>query len=119
MNGDKSSKATVIGVTPEVTTILNYRLEKGSFINAGHYDQQLKVCVLGSNIARELFSYEDPLGRNIKLGDQWFEVTGVLQTKALFTETVGELAARDLNNDVYISAFDFQQKDPEDQRSAQ
>jgi putative ABC transport system permease protein len=107
MYADKSSKATVIGVTPEVTKILNYRLERGIFIDQDHYDRQLKVCVLGSNIARELFTYEDPLGKNIKLGDQWFEVAGVLQTKALFTETVGELAARDLNNDVYIPLSTF------------
>jgi putative ABC transport system permease protein len=112
MYGDKSSKATVIGVTPEVTNILKYRLDKGNFIDKDHYDRQLKVCVLGANIARELFTYEDPIGKNIKLGDQWFEVTGLLQTKALFTETVGELAARDLNNDVYIPLSTFGKRIP-------
>jgi putative ABC transport system permease protein len=112
MYGDKSSKATVIGVTPEVTNILNYRLDKGIFIDQDHYKRQLKVCVLGANIARELFTYEDPLGKNIKLGDQWFEVAGVLQTKALFTETIGELAARDLNNDVYIPLSTFGDRIP-------
>jgi len=112
MYGDKSSKATVIGVTPDVTKILNYRIERGNFIDKDHYDRQLKVCVLGANIARELFTYEDPVGKNIKLGDQWFEVTGLLQTKALFTETVGELAARDLNNDVYIPLSTFGKRIP-------
>jgi len=112
MYADKSSKATVIGVTSDVTDILNFRIDRGIFINSDHYDRQLKVCVLGANIARELFSYEDPLGRNIKLGDQWFEVAGVLLTKALFTETVGELAARDLNNDVYIPLSTFRSRIP-------
>jgi putative ABC transport system permease protein len=112
MYGDKTSKATVIGVTPEVTSILNYRIDKGIFIDKDQYDRQLKVCVLGANIARELFSYEDPIGKNIKLGDQWFEVAGVLKTKALFTETVGELAARDLNNDVYIPLSTFGKRIP-------
>jgi putative ABC transport system permease protein len=112
MYGDKSSKATVIGVTPEVTNILNYRVDKGNFIDRDHFNRELKVCVLGANIARELFSYEDPIGRNIKLGDQWFEVTGVLKTKALFTETVGELAARDLNNDVYVPLSTFSKRIP-------
>jgi putative ABC transport system permease protein len=112
MYGDKSSKATVIGVTPEVINILNYRMGKGIFIDQDHYNRHLKVCVLGANIAQELFSYEDPLGKNIKLGDQWFEVAGVLQTKALFTETVGELAARDLNNDVYIPLSTFGKRMP-------
>jgi putative ABC transport system permease protein len=110
MYGDKSSKATVIGVTPEMTDILNYRIDKGNFINRDNYDRQLKVCVLGANIAYELFSYEDPMGKNIKLGDQWFEVTGVLKTKALFTETIGELAARDLNNDIYIPLSTFSKR---------
>jgi putative ABC transport system permease protein len=112
MYGDKTSKATVIGVTPEVTSILNYRVDKGIFIDKDQYDRQLKICVLGANIARELFSYEDPLGKNIKLGDQWFQVAGVLKTKALFTETVGELAARDLNNDVYIPLSTFGKRIP-------
>lgn len=112
MYNDKSSKATVIGITPEVTSILNYRVDKGTFIDQDHYKRELKVCVLGANIARELFNFEDPLGKNVKLGDQWFEVAGVLQTKALFTETVGELAARDLNNDVYIPLSTFGKRIP-------
>jgi putative ABC transport system permease protein len=47
---------------------------------------------------------------SLKLGDQWFEVIGILQTKALFTETVGELAARDLNNDVYVPLSTFNKR---------
>ena len=104
---DRSSKANVIGVVPDITSILNYKIDKGVFIDNDHYNRQLKVCVLGSNISRELFRYEDPLGKNIKLGEQWYEVAGVLKTKALFTETIGELAARDLNNDVYIPLSTF------------
>jgi putative ABC transport system permease protein len=107
MYGDKSSKANVIGVTPEISNILNFRVEKGLFINNDHFNRQLKVCVLGSNIAHELFLYQNPVGENVKIGDQWFEVVGVLKTKALFTETIGELAARDLNNDVYIPLSTF------------
>lgn len=112
MYGDKSSKATIIGITPEVTNILNYRMDKGAFIDRDQYNRQLKACVLGANIASELFTYEDPMGKSIKLGDQWFEVTGVLQTRALFTETIGELAARDLNNDIYIPLTTFGKRIP-------
>jgi putative ABC transport system permease protein len=112
MYEDRTSKANVIGITPGISKILNYSTQRGSFISEDHYARQLKVCVLGANIARELFSYEDPVGKSIKLGDQWFEVTGVLKTKALFTETVGELAARDLNNDVYIPLSTFSKRIP-------
>ena len=113
---DRSSKATLIGITPSILRILNYQTDKGAFINDDQYDRQLKVCILGSVIARELFGYDDPIGQNVKLGDQWFEVIGVMQNKALFTETVGELAARDLNNDVYIPLSTFNKRIPKENR---
>jgi putative ABC transport system permease protein len=113
---DKSSKATVIGITPSILKILNYKTDKGVFINEDHYQRQLKVCILGSAIARDLFSYDNPIGQSVKLGDQWFEIIGVMQNKALFTETVGELAARDLNNDVYIPLSTFNKRIPKENK---
>ncbi len=115
---DRSSRVAVIGITPSMMEILNYNIEAGVFINDDHYERELKVCILGANAARELLGYKNPLGQNIKLGDQWFEVTGVLQPRALFTETVGELAARDLNNDVYIPLSTFHRRMPRENRFA-
>jgi putative ABC transport system permease protein len=113
---DKSAKATVIGITPSILNMLNYHLEKGSFINEDHYDRQLKVCMLGFSISKDLFGYTDPIGQSVKLGDQWFEIIGVLQNRSLFTETVGELAARDLNSDVYIPLSTFNKRIPRETR---
>jgi len=109
---DRSAKSSVVGVTPEIMSVLNYTTEKGSFITDDQYDRQLKVCVLGAGISRELFGYDNPLNQSVKLDDQWFEVIGVMQPKALFTETVGELASRDLNNDIYIPLSTFSRRIP-------
>lgn len=99
---DKSVKSTVIGITPEFLSMMNYRVQKGDFISENHYNQRLKVCVIGAGVAASLFQADDPVGKMIKIEDQWLEVIGVLESKTLFTETVGELAARDLNTDVYV-----------------
>ena len=104
---DKSGKATVIGITPDFRAILNYAPEKGIFIDQDHYDRHLKVCVLGASIAKTLFPFEEAIGKSVKLEDQWVEVIGVMSRKSLFTETVGELASRDLNNDIYIPLTTF------------
>ncbi len=112
--GDKSAKGTVTGVTPSIAAILNYTVKNGSFILDDHYKKVMKVCTLGASMARTLFGYENPIGKNVKLGDQWFEVIGVMASKALFTETVGELAARDLNNDIYIPLSTFQKRIPKE-----
>lgn len=99
---DKSVKSTIIGITPDYLSMMNYSLKDGYFINQKHYDERLKVCVLGSGVAGNFFKGEDPIGKMVKIDDQWLEVVGVLESKSLFTETVGELAARDLNTDVYV-----------------
>jgi putative ABC transport system permease protein len=99
---DKSVKSTVIGVSPDFLDMMNYKLGAGEFINDNHYNARMKVCVLGAGVAATLYKEEDPIGKMVKIEDQWLEVIGVLESKTLFTETVGELAARDLNTDVYV-----------------
>jgi len=99
---DRSVKSTVIGVTPEFFAMTNYSLKSGEWLNETHNTLRRKVCILGAGVAANLYRQEEPVGKMIKIEDQWLEVIGVLQSKTLFTETVGELAARDLNNDVYI-----------------
>lgn len=109
---DKSIKSTVIGVSPEFLDMMNYRLQKGDMISQKQYDQRHKICILGAGISNSLFKNEDPIGKMVKIEDQWLEVVGVLESKTLFTETVGELAARDLNTDVYLPLSTFLNRFP-------
>jgi len=104
---DKSVKSTVIGVTPNFLEMMNYKIRQGDLITDHHYGLKLKVCVLGAGVAGTLFGYEDAVGQMVKVEDQWLEVIGILESKTLFTETVGELAARDLNTDVYVPLSTF------------
>jgi putative ABC transport system permease protein len=99
---DKSTKATLVGVTPDFRNILNYETRLGEFLTDEHHKREQRVCILGAEVAKNLFPVKDPLGKKIKLDDQWFEVIGTMGSKSLFTETVGELAARNLNQDIYI-----------------
>jgi putative ABC transport system permease protein len=105
---DKSVKSTVIGITPDFFSMTNYKLKSGEWITDAHNTLRRKVCILGAGVAMSLYRQEDPIGKMVKVEDQWLEVIGVLESKALFTETVGELAARDLNNDVYIPFETYQ-----------
>ena len=109
---DKSTKSTVIGISTEFLPMMNYKLSKGEFISDKQYVQRSKVCILGAGVALSLFQHEEPMGKMVKIDDQWLEVIGVLESKTLFTETVGELAARDLNTDVYIPLSTFLNRFP-------
>ncbi len=109
---DKSLKISVVGVTKEYPQIMNIELGKGKFITNEQYNRKFRVCVIGSGVAYSFFRGENPLGKMIKVDDQWLEVVGVMKPKALFTETVGELAARDLNNDIYLPLSTFLSRFP-------
>ncbi len=104
---DKSAKATLVGITPVVLKILNYELELGTLLTESHYQREMRVCLLGAEVAKSLFTTENPLGKRVKLEDQWFQVQGVMVSRSLYTETVGELAARNLNQDIYIPLSSF------------
>ena len=104
---DKSVKITLIGVTPTFEMILNYETRLGTFLKADHHQRELRVCVLGAEATKSLFPVENPIGKRVKIDDQWFEVVGTMGSKSLFTETVGELAARNLNQDIYIPLSSF------------
>lgn len=104
---DKSVKTTLIGVDNAFQTIFGSQPSAGTFLLPDHHKRELRVCVLGADAARELFPIDNPVGKQVKLNDQWFEVIGVMANKALFTETVGELAARNLNQDIYIPLASF------------
>jgi putative ABC transport system permease protein len=99
---DKSTKVTLVGVTPSYRGILNYDTKFGEFLDDEHHKKEMRVCVVGSDVAKTLFPVQEALGKRIKLDDQWFEVLGIMENKTLFTETVGELASRNLNQDIYV-----------------
>ncbi len=115
---DLSCKSTLIGVTPAFIDILNYEVSQGRFITQEQYDASMRVCVLGAGIAKEFFANADPIGQQIKVEDQWLEVIGVMASKAVFTETVGELASRDLNQDVYVPLSTFNRRFTKDNQLA-
>ena len=104
---DRSSKSVVVGVTPAFSKLLGYEASSGQFLDADHYEREQRVCVLGADVARTLFPIESAVGQRVKLDDQWFKVVGTAGSRALFTETVGELAARNLNQDIFVPLSTF------------
>ena len=60
------------------------------------FDDQRRrlVCVIGSEVAEELFPRRDPLGREIRLGAENYEVVGVIASKGkMFGQSQDRFAA--------------------------
>ncbi|MCK5558060.1 MAG: ABC transporter permease, partial [Candidatus Hydrogenedentes bacterium] len=100
--GAKSPEATVMGVEPVYIEVSDARVRDGRFIDAEDVRRGAKVCVLGEELKRELFSFDDALGKMVKVGDLWFTVVGVMERRGKGKEGKTVIEIRSLDRDVYI-----------------
>ncbi len=71
--------ATVTGSTDDYLTVNNRDVESGRFINDIDNERRRKVAVIGSYNAQELFGFENPVDKQIKINNEIYTVVGVLE----------------------------------------
>ena len=69
------------GVTAPYQEVQDYRIEHGRPLVDLDETQRRSVVVLGHEAADKLFETADPIGQEVRLGGQRFEVVGVLAAK--------------------------------------
>jgi putative ABC transport system permease protein len=80
--GSEQANPFIDGVTPEYTTLRNYELLEGEFINESHDLGRASVALIGVDVADKLFDRRDGIvGESIRINGQPFRVIGVLGPK--------------------------------------
>ena len=79
--GSENVRTRILGVTAEYEEVRNYGVAEGEFITESNTKSRSMVCVLGSNVAEDLFGGISPIGRTVKINSRPFRVTGVLESK--------------------------------------
>ncbi len=59
--------------------MMKLEFEQGRYFTQNEYKSGLNKVILGNNIAKELFQGINPIGKNVKLFGQKFQIIGVLQ----------------------------------------
>ena len=96
---------TVYGVTPEYVAIGNLRLVSGRFFDERETESAAPVAVLGEAAAASLFGADDPVGRYVKVNDQWFQVVGVAGPQLTVQSEVAGVPVQDRNNLIYVPLY--------------
>ncbi|MCD4671228.1 MAG: ABC transporter permease [Anaerolineaceae bacterium] len=78
---------SIVGTTADYTTVRDVQVAYGRFFTDQDIDRTTKVVVLGSTVAEELFSEEDPIGQSVTVGTTKLTVIGVLAEKGLVSGT--------------------------------
>jgi len=79
--GNLNWSTSVQGTTPEFVFVRQWPVANGVFITDSDVRGAAKVCVLGSNVAQQLFADADPVGQTVRIKDIPFRVVGVLIPK--------------------------------------
>jgi putative ABC transport system permease protein len=74
-----ASGVQIVGSTDQLLQTGGISIADGRFLSAGDAEGGRPVCVIGATVATNLFPRESPLGQRIVIGQQPFEVIGVLE----------------------------------------
>ncbi len=79
--GARSSTGAVFGATSEFPPVRGFDVAKGRFINAKDVAGAKAIAVLGSDLRTKLFPTGSAIGQQVRIGNQTFEVVGVMAPK--------------------------------------
>jgi putative ABC transport system permease protein len=108
----------VYGIEPSYVTIANLSVASGRFFDDAETTAAAPVAVLGEAAAATLFGAQDPIGRYVKVNEQWFQVIGVAGPQLTVQSDVAGLPAQDRNNIIYVPLYSTIRR-LEDSRSRQ
>ena len=97
---NKSIAGDFTGVTPDFFEVYGLDLNQGQLFNEKHYKYGEQVCIIGHKIKSRLFPTEVAIGKQIKCGDVWLRVIGVLKSRGIGSGD-GNLGIDDFNMNVY------------------
>lgn len=105
---DQARIARIVGCTAPYTDLNHLKVARGRFISNSDQETMENVCVLAEEIARDLFRYEDPLEKSVRIGAQPYKIVGILKSRGATSAIGGSLAAQDYSRDIYIPIRTFQ-----------
>jgi putative ABC transport system permease protein len=82
----RSDNVMILGTTDQFLYTGNLSLAEGRFLTPSEAEGGRPVCIIGSEVATNLFTRESPIGNKIMIGPRAFEVIGVLERLGSFLD---------------------------------
>jgi putative ABC transport system permease protein len=78
---NKNTSVTINGTGEHYPFISNHPIQEGRYFTQADVKSYKRVAVLGSTTAKDLFDYQSPVGKTIRIAGQSFLVIGLLREK--------------------------------------
>ncbi len=112
--GTEDMTTSVTGANEFYGEMRAMEMGSGRFVQYIDVERRQKVCVIGSYQAKEIFVGEDPLGKELRINGEKFQVVGVLKEKNEAQEGSGDdvvivpfTVAQRLSGNAIISSYMF------------
>jgi len=103
--GKVSTGSQITGATLDYDEAMDWRVERGRWINQTDMSRWRKVVILGPELATDLFGEEDPIGQQAKINGERYDVIGVMESKRIMDQepvVTGSTCSRSAPNWVQI-----------------
>ncbi len=80
-NINRRVDAEIHGTVPWYPEMRNHPVVAGRFFTRSDMENCANVCVLGAEMVAVLFPMESPLGRDVRVGSDYYRVIGVMQPR--------------------------------------
>lgn len=102
-NGRWKLDGRLVGCTASYVDVVKIEMFEGRFFTDDENRNACDYCVLGAGVAQTLFPYEEPLGKLIRVGENYyFRVIGVAKSRSPSAAIGSSLKSEDYSYDVYI-----------------
>lgn len=78
------SDIAIVGATANFTEIMDFDLSSGRSHSDFENEHNRRVVLIGWEVADNLFPNQDPLGKDIKIGNYYFRIMGVAEKRGSF-----------------------------------
>ena len=105
---NRTADTKLVGCTEQHIEMNRLEIARGRWMNTR--DRGQKVIVLADDTTRRLFPYENPIGKTIWVGSEFYTVIGQTKPRTASAAIGGSLDARDFNLDAYIPLQTFRER---------
>jgi putative ABC transport system permease protein len=102
LKDQRRRNSQTFGTTPDLLRVAGLRMGRGRYLSQADIEESAMVCVIGQEIAKQFFPFDDPLGSTIRIDQKAFTVVGVLAPVGLSGGAGAALVGRDLNLDMHL-----------------
>jgi putative ABC transport system permease protein len=95
-------ESRIVAVDAAYLRLKNLTLLDGAFFDGQDEAAYAQVCVLGAAAKQSMFGFENAVGRQLKINNVWFSVTGVIADQTLGKDEFEGVKLQNTNNDIYI-----------------